>query len=119
MGDTDLHSCIGTAGAITPVPGGVALLTTAMLMLNTVKSMVLQEGIVEQYNEMAEMPLVRDAYPHLCCHLLEQMSERSFQKRYCDSEEWQERYSRQIRLDEVGLDGQVRNHCSLFPFRKS
>lgn len=59
----DLDSCIGRAGYITPVPGGVALLTTAMLMLNTVKSMVLQENIVEQYNQMAEMPLFNSSYP--------------------------------------------------------
>ena len=63
MGDADLDSCIGSAGCITPVPGGVALLTTAMLMLNTVKSMVLQENLTEQYNRMAEMPLSSDSYP--------------------------------------------------------
>lgn len=34
-----------------------------MLMLNTVKSMVLQENLTEQYNRMAEMPLASDSYP--------------------------------------------------------
>lgn len=29
------------------------------------------------------------------------------EKRYCDSDEWNERYSRQIRLDNVGIEGQV------------
>ena len=35
------------------------------------------------------------------------MEDRSSQKRYSDSEEWNDRFSRQIRLDGVGIDGQV------------
>lgn len=38
VGDVDIQSCIGTAGAVTTVPGGVALLTTAMLMKNTIQA---------------------------------------------------------------------------------
>ena len=38
VGDVDVQSCIGTAGAVTTVPGGVALLTTAMLMKNTIQA---------------------------------------------------------------------------------
>ncbi|MBN2363480.1 bifunctional 5,10-methylenetetrahydrofolate dehydrogenase/5,10-methenyltetrahydrofolate cyclohydrolase [candidate division WOR-3 bacterium] len=37
-GDADFESMIGYAGAITPVPGGVGLMTVAMLMKNTVNS---------------------------------------------------------------------------------
>ncbi|PCJ95715.1 MAG: bifunctional methylenetetrahydrofolate dehydrogenase/methenyltetrahydrofolate cyclohydrolase [Hyphomicrobiales bacterium] len=36
VGDVDYDDVIGTAGAITPVPGGVGLMTIAMLMSNTV-----------------------------------------------------------------------------------
>ena len=43
VGDADFESCLGVAGSLTPVPGGVALLTTAMLMKNTVQAMIRQE----------------------------------------------------------------------------
>ncbi|RLA07840.1 MAG: bifunctional methylenetetrahydrofolate dehydrogenase/methenyltetrahydrofolate cyclohydrolase FolD [Gammaproteobacteria bacterium] len=36
-GDVDFESCLSKAGYITPVPGGVGLMTVAMLMLNTLK----------------------------------------------------------------------------------
>mmetsp|Transcript_4645 Transcript_4645/g.6198 ORF Transcript_4645/g.6198 Transcript_4645/m.6198 type:complete len:366 (-) Transcript_4645:162-1259(-) len=36
VGDADFKSCIETAGWITPVPGGVGPITTAILMQNTV-----------------------------------------------------------------------------------
>lgn len=35
VGDVDYESCLETAGAITPVPGGVGPMTIAMLMMNT------------------------------------------------------------------------------------
>ena len=37
-GDADFESCLGKASKITPVPGGVGLLTRANLLKNTVKS---------------------------------------------------------------------------------
>lgn len=37
-GDADFDSCIGKAGKITPVPGGVGLLTRVNLLKNTLKS---------------------------------------------------------------------------------
>lgn len=42
VGDVDFDSAVNVAGAITPVPGGVGLLTIAMLMQNTVKAAKLQ-----------------------------------------------------------------------------
>lgn len=42
VGDVDFESVKEVAGAITPVPGGVGLLTIAMLMHNTVKAARLQ-----------------------------------------------------------------------------
>ncbi len=36
VGDVDYDDALGTAGAITPVPGGVGVMTIAMLMANTV-----------------------------------------------------------------------------------
>jgi len=42
VGDVDFASVQEVAGAITPVPGGVGLLTIAMLMQNTVTAMKLQ-----------------------------------------------------------------------------
>lgn len=36
VGDVDFHSAVDVAGAITPVPGGVGLMTVASLMANTV-----------------------------------------------------------------------------------
>lgn len=52
VGDVDVQSCIGTAGAVTTVPGGVALLTTAMLMKNTTQA-----------------ALRHDDLPH-CCNII-------------------------------------------------
>lgn len=37
-GDVDTESCMGIAGAITPVPGGVGPMTVAMLMKNCLKA---------------------------------------------------------------------------------
>jgi methylenetetrahydrofolate dehydrogenase (NADP+)/methenyltetrahydrofolate cyclohydrolase len=37
-GDVDFHSMLGTAGSITPVPGGVGPMTIAMLLENTVRA---------------------------------------------------------------------------------
>ena len=42
VGDVDFENAIEVAGAITPVPGGVGLLTVAMLMKNVVKAVKLQ-----------------------------------------------------------------------------
>ena len=33
-GDVDMESCVGVAGAITPVPGGVGPMTIATLLEN-------------------------------------------------------------------------------------
>jgi len=38
IGDVDFAAAAETAGAITPVPGGVGLLTVAMLMQNVVQA---------------------------------------------------------------------------------
>lgn len=38
VGDVDFESALAVAGAITPVPGGVGLLTRAMLMANTLQA---------------------------------------------------------------------------------
>lgn len=43
-GDVDFTSVSQVAGAITPVPGGVGLMTRAMLMENTVKAAEMQTG---------------------------------------------------------------------------
>jgi len=42
VGDVDFDAAKEIAGAITPVPGGVGLLTVAMLMKNVVKAARLQ-----------------------------------------------------------------------------
>ena len=42
VGDVDFDAAVEVAGAITPVPGGVGLLTVAMLMKNVVKAVRLQ-----------------------------------------------------------------------------
>ena len=42
VGDVDFDAAVEIAGAITPVPGGVGLLTVAMLMKNVVKAAKLQ-----------------------------------------------------------------------------
>ena len=44
-GDVDFDSVKEVAGAITPVPGGVGLLTIAMLLHNTVKAAKLNRNI--------------------------------------------------------------------------
>jgi len=45
VGDVDFESAKETAGAITPVPGGVGPMTRAMLLYNTVKATGRQTGI--------------------------------------------------------------------------
>jgi len=42
VGDVDYEAAVKIAGAITPVPGGVGLMTVAMLLSNTVKAWELQ-----------------------------------------------------------------------------
>ena len=44
VGDVDTQSCIGVAGAITPVPGGVGAMTVASLITNIVDAALLQLG---------------------------------------------------------------------------
>ncbi len=44
-GDVDFHRVAPKASAITPVPGGVGLLTVAMLMVNTLKAAQLRQGV--------------------------------------------------------------------------
>jgi methylenetetrahydrofolate dehydrogenase (NADP+) / methenyltetrahydrofolate cyclohydrolase len=48
VGDVNRRDVMERAAAYTPVPGGVGLLTVAMLMKNTVKAAGLRRGIVEQ-----------------------------------------------------------------------
>ncbi len=38
VGDVAFQECLGRAGAITPVPGGVGRMTIAMLMANTLSA---------------------------------------------------------------------------------
>ncbi|KAK8796637.1 hypothetical protein WA588_000765 [Blastocystis sp. NMH] len=57
VGDADFESCLGVAGSLTPVPGGVALLTTAMLMKNTVQAMIRQEPGIRNYEMILEKSL--------------------------------------------------------------
>ncbi len=45
VGDVNPKEAMGRAGAFTPVPGGVGLLTVAMLMKNTLKAAKLRRGI--------------------------------------------------------------------------
>jgi methylenetetrahydrofolate dehydrogenase (NADP+)/methenyltetrahydrofolate cyclohydrolase len=45
IGDVEFESARETAGAITPVPGGVGPMTRAMLLYNTVKAASLQQDI--------------------------------------------------------------------------
>lgn len=45
VGDVDFDAVKEVAGAITPVPGGVGLLTIAMLMSNTVRATAAQNGV--------------------------------------------------------------------------
>ena len=57
VGDADFESCLGVAGSLTPVPGGGALLTTAMLMKNTVQAMIRQEPGIRNYEMILEKSL--------------------------------------------------------------
>jgi methylenetetrahydrofolate dehydrogenase (NADP+)/methenyltetrahydrofolate cyclohydrolase len=45
VGDVDFASVAPIAGAITPVPGGVGLMTVAMLLKNTVDAFCRIEGL--------------------------------------------------------------------------
>lgn len=51
-GSVDLTDCCNVASNITPVPGGTGMLSSVMLMQNTMKSMVLQEGMLPLYERM-------------------------------------------------------------------
>jgi methylenetetrahydrofolate dehydrogenase (NADP+)/methenyltetrahydrofolate cyclohydrolase len=44
VGDVDFDGALGRAGVLTPVPGGVGLLTVAMLLRNTVRAFTMQHG---------------------------------------------------------------------------
>ncbi len=44
-GDVDFHRVSSKAAAITPVPGGVGLLTVAMLLVNTLNSARMRQGV--------------------------------------------------------------------------
>ncbi|MCL2655112.1 MAG: bifunctional methylenetetrahydrofolate dehydrogenase/methenyltetrahydrofolate cyclohydrolase FolD [Coriobacteriia bacterium] len=44
VGDVDFESALSVAGAITPVPGGVGVMTRACLMRNTIDACVAQEA---------------------------------------------------------------------------
>lgn len=44
-GDVDFHRVAPRAAAITPVPGGVGLLTVAMLLVNTLQSARMRQGV--------------------------------------------------------------------------
>ena len=44
VGDVDFEGARGRAGVLTPVPGGVGLLTVAMVLRNTVRAFELQHG---------------------------------------------------------------------------
>jgi methylenetetrahydrofolate dehydrogenase (NADP+)/methenyltetrahydrofolate cyclohydrolase len=44
VGDVDFEAVSGKCAAITPVPGGVGLMTVAMLMSNTVKAWEAHQG---------------------------------------------------------------------------
>jgi methylenetetrahydrofolate dehydrogenase (NADP+) / methenyltetrahydrofolate cyclohydrolase len=45
VGDVDYQSALATAGAITPVPGGVGPMTIACLLMNTVNAAIRQRGV--------------------------------------------------------------------------
>ena len=51
-GSVDVDTCCNIAGNVTPVPGGPGILSQVMLMQNTMKSMVLQEGMLPLYERM-------------------------------------------------------------------
>jgi methylenetetrahydrofolate dehydrogenase (NADP+)/methenyltetrahydrofolate cyclohydrolase len=44
VGDVDAEAVTGHAGALTPVPGGVGPVTTALLLLNTVTAAAREAG---------------------------------------------------------------------------
>lgn len=44
VGDVDFNDCLGTAGAITPVPGGVGPMTIACLLENTLRAAMLSNA---------------------------------------------------------------------------
>jgi methylenetetrahydrofolate dehydrogenase (NADP+)/methenyltetrahydrofolate cyclohydrolase len=45
VGDVEFDKACEVAGWITPVPGGVGLMTVAMLLKNTVRAFKLQHGL--------------------------------------------------------------------------
>jgi methylenetetrahydrofolate dehydrogenase (NADP+)/methenyltetrahydrofolate cyclohydrolase len=45
VGDVAFQECLGRAGAITPVPGGVGRMTIAMLMANTLSAAARIHGL--------------------------------------------------------------------------
>ncbi len=45
VGDVDFDDVVDVAGAITPVPGGIGVLTTLMLIKNTIKAAKIQNNI--------------------------------------------------------------------------
>lgn len=52
FGSVDVDTCCNIAGNITPVPGGTGMLSTIMLLQNTMKAMVLQENMLPLYEKM-------------------------------------------------------------------
>ncbi|MES1243895.1 MAG: bifunctional methylenetetrahydrofolate dehydrogenase/methenyltetrahydrofolate cyclohydrolase FolD [Acidobacteriota bacterium] len=53
-GDVDFHRVAPKASAITPVPGGVGLLTVSMLLVNTLKAARLRQGLPAVSAKLAE-----------------------------------------------------------------
>lgn len=48
----DVDTCCNIAGNITPVPGGTGMLSSIMLLQNTMKAMILQENMLPLYEKM-------------------------------------------------------------------
>jgi methylenetetrahydrofolate dehydrogenase (NADP+)/methenyltetrahydrofolate cyclohydrolase len=48
-GDVDFEAVKNKASWITPVPGGVGVMTIAMLMMNTLTAAMLQNNLVSSY----------------------------------------------------------------------
>ena len=48
VGDVDFDVCVKVAGVISPVPGGVGLLTVAMLLVNTLNAARMRQGLSPQ-----------------------------------------------------------------------
>jgi len=44
VGDVDYNACFETTKAITPVPGGIGTITTAMLMKNLIKAVSIKQS---------------------------------------------------------------------------